>query len=155
MLYEYISLCMFTRTGSCVWYFLIHSLVIRMSPSYYHWLLKLDTICILTSSYSSNNNSGMFMYPLSSTTNSDRILFFSLLILILWQISYGSCGVWDWLIIISQFHKTLYDKNTICFSDTIGLWFQKRSYKAVLYSDLVQWLECLWPMTLTYLIMGT
>ena len=47
------------------------SLVIRMSPSYYHFLTQF----VSTSSYPSNNNSGMFMYPFSSTTNSDRILF--------------------------------------------------------------------------------
>ena len=49
------------------------SLVIRMSPSYYHWLSL--TQFVSTSSYPSNNNSGMFRNPLSSTTNSDRILF--------------------------------------------------------------------------------
>ena len=75
------------------------SLVIRMSPSYYHWLSL--TQFVSTSSYSSNNNSGMFMYPLwlSSTTNSDGIFFFySADTDTLTDIIWWSSGVWDWLI---------------------------------------------------------
>ena len=63
------------------------SLVIRMSPSYryYHCLTQF----VSTSSYSSNNNSGvLWCIHCHQQQIVTEFSFFTLLILILWQISY-------------------------------------------------------------------
>lgn len=117
------------------------SLVIRMSPSYYHWLSL--TQFVSTSSYPSNNNSGMFMYPLSSTTNSDGILFLysadtDTLTDIIWIDDHLVCDI-D-LSMIFQFHKTLYERNNLFQWHNWSL-ISKKDYKkqlctVTLFNDL-------------------